>query len=161
MKHYSAEQWQEFYSNTDRLENRLEMEKHLLECDECRTLFLKGINQGEIEKAALIIPPDFTSQTLKRAVGKMQEGPNRRKVYPSRRKLLACYATAAVITLVLMGGGVFQNLSGRINQLPEREIDGMSLRVNTFLSHWPDEVRASFWGQIDKLQWKNSKEVER
>lgn len=160
VKHYSAEQWREFCDSSDQMKNRREMEQHLLECDECQRLFLQGIDQAEIEKAALMVPPDFTEHTLGRAAGG-RERPAARKTSSGRQRLLAFYASAAAITLILMSGGVFQNLTERMNQAPGIEHGSISQRVDSFLYHWPDQVKAGFRRQIDEVYARYSKEVKR
>lgn len=112
--HFSPDEWQDYKSKTIEPELVVEMEAHLELCENCREYFLKLIDETEIKTAHDKISVDFTDTLIKKinqpapAVIPVKIKPDRRKL--NRRDLFAYYVTAAVITLALMSGGVFDSM---------------------------------------------------
>lgn len=158
MKHYSAEEWSAFYRKEESL-SLLAMEDHLLECDECLELFLQAVEQADLKSIEQRIPAGFNQRT-----GQMLQGPvvlelPRKDFRP--RWMAANYVAAAILTVMLMGGGVFQTLAVKASEVPVRYPSSYSQKINTFLSSWPEQLMDSTWGRIDKLHTLDGKEVKR
>lgn len=113
MKHYSREEWLIF--KKDGFDN-CEMEKmedHLYSCDLCMKIFLDVLDDNDITKAEESIPDSFTRNTLIYIKEKGNASPSitkRTEFLRRRQNLFTYYVAAAVLTLVFMGGGVFQSL---------------------------------------------------
>lgn len=158
MKHYSAEEWSAFYRKEESL-SLLAMEDHLLECDECLEFFLLAVERADLKSIEQRIPADFNQRT-----GQMLQGPvvlelPRKDFRP--RWMAANYVAAAILTVMLMSGGVFQTLAVKASDVPVRYPSSYSQKINTFLSSWPEQLMDSTWGRIDKLHTLDGKEVKR
>lgn len=122
--HFSPDEWQAFKKKTLEPELTAELEAHLQNCEDCQEYYLGLINEADLDDAAEMIPVDFTDSLLKKigpsapASVSVKIRPGKRKL--DRRSLLAYYVTAAGLTLVLMGGGVFDSMvvkSMRVSEL--------------------------------------------
>ncbi|MEN6389436.1 MAG: hypothetical protein ABFD04_03420 [Syntrophomonas sp.] len=158
MKHYSAEEWSAFYRKEESLE-LLAMEDHLLECDKCLELFLLALEQADLKSIEQRIPDDFTPKTKQRLQGPVVLELPRKDFKP--RWLAANYVAAAILTLMLMGGGVFQTLAIKVSEVPARSASNYSQKINSFLSSWPEQLMDSTRGRIEKLHTLDGKEVKR
>ncbi|MEA1961078.1 MAG: hypothetical protein U9N81_07345 [Bacillota bacterium] len=119
-QHYSPEQWQTYRNGDLDHQTSLEMEDHLLICPVCLDHFLNTISQEDVLRAEQVLPADFT-QTTVALVSKTRiqiSKPARQNAIPKRlrRRLFGYYVAAAVITLALMGGGVFESMVDRYPQ---------------------------------------------
>ncbi|MGE5653596.1 MAG: hypothetical protein ACM3ZQ_04910 [Bacillota bacterium] len=132
MRHIEPITWQ--FLQEDRLGDQ-EMNavmEHLAECPDCQERYLEEITPRCEELAELLISDDFTAETMARITAH-QAAPSLPKVAPlapsvvrSRlaptRQLgqrLAAYAVAASLTMALMVGGVFAQLSS----LPRLQVE--------------------------------------
>ena len=112
--HFSPDEWLDYKRNTIEPELAAEIEVHLELCEDCREYFLQLINETDLEAAQDKIPLGFTDTLMTKinqpapAVIPVKIKPTKRKL--NRRDLFAYYVTAAVITLALMGGGVFDSM---------------------------------------------------
>jgi hypothetical protein len=158
MKHYSAEEWSAFYRKEENLD-LLAMEDHLLECDQCLELFLLAVEQGDLKSIEQRIPADFNRKTSQMLQGPVVLELPRKDFRP--RWLAANYVAAAILTVMLMGGGVFQTLALKASEVPVRHPSSYSQKINSFLSSWPEQLKDSTWGRIDKLHTLDGKEVKR
>lgn len=158
MKHYSAEEWSAFYRKEESLDF-LVMEDHLLECDQCLKLFLLAVEQADLGSIEQRIPADFNRKTSQRLFEPVV------REHPSRdykpRWLAANYIAAAILTVMLMGGGVFQTLALKASEVPVKHSLDYSQKINAFLSRWPGQLMDSTWGKLDKLHTLDGKEVKR
>lgn len=158
MKHYKPEEWSAFYKKDKNLD-LLAMEDHLLECDTCLKLFLLAVEQADLKLIEQLIPADFNRKT-----GQMLQRPVAYDLHNKDLKprwLAANYVAAAMLTLMLMGGGVFQTLAVKASEVPIRYPSDYSQKINSFLSSWPEQLMESTWGRIDKLHTLDGKEVKR
>ncbi|MEQ8174953.1 MAG: hypothetical protein ABRQ26_07755 [Syntrophomonadaceae bacterium] len=158
MKHYSAEEWSAFYRKEASLD-LLAMEDHLLECDKCLELFLLALEQADLKSIEQRIPADFTQTTGQRLRSPVVLELPRKDFKP--RWLAANYVAAAILTVMLMGGGVFQTLALKASEVPVRHSPNYSQKINSFLSSWPEQLMDSTWGRIEKLHTLDGKEVKR
>lgn len=112
MKHYTKEEWC-IINKGDQKKFRI-MEEHLQECEECLEIFLNLIDSEEIAGAEEAVPLDFTPSVMQ-FINRMQGKPRQVRKKPAeqslkRQSMLVYYAAAVLLTLVFMGGGVFQAL---------------------------------------------------
>ena len=112
MAHYSSADWSRYCRGALDRNRRRRMERHLLRCDRCLNSYLKLVGEREAEAAALLLPPDF-EQNLWRSIRRKQAQSGRIK----RKRLLLNYAAAAVITLALTAGGVFDAIASGLPDL--------------------------------------------
>lgn len=158
MKHFNAFEWSAFYRKEESLD-LLEMEEHLLECDKCLELFLLAVEQADLKSIEQRISADFnlkTSQVLLEPIVPELPGKDLRP-----RWMAANYIAAAILTVMLMGGGVFQTLTLKASEVPVKYPSNYSQKINSFLSSWPEQLMDSTWGRIDKLHTLDGKEVKR
>lgn len=112
--HFSTDEWQAFKIKKTEPELTAEMEAHLQLCEDCQDYYLGLIEEADLKAATNMIPFDFTDTLLEKinppapASVPVIIRPGKRKI--DRRSLLAYYVTAAGLTLVLMGGGVFDSM---------------------------------------------------
>ncbi len=158
MKHFSSEEWKAFYLQEGGY-NEEEMEKHLLECEICNRVFLEQIDEllSELE---IPIPAGFSSDTMRYVRHKNQVLQKRSK-RSIRNRLIASYAVAASLTLMLMGGGVFGNYSGEINRISRFQSSAVPLQITSFFNNWTTQVRNSTWDWIEKIPFREGQEVRR
>lgn len=158
MKHYSADEWSAFYRKEESL-NLLAMEDHLLECDRCLELFLLAVEQADLPSIEQRIPADFKQKTSRMLQGPVALEPGHKDFRP--RWLAANYIAAAILTVMLMGGGVFQTLAIKASGIPIRHTSIYSQKINSLLSSWPEQLMNSTWGRLDRLHTLDGKEVKR
>jgi len=113
-EHFSSDEWQVFKQKTIEPEICAEMEVHLQFCESCQELYLNLIEQTDLELAQKAIPPDFTDSLLKKVAKQPTETiilkfPTK-KSQPDRKNIFAYYVSAAILTLALMSGGVFDSM---------------------------------------------------
>lgn len=113
MKHYTREQWSLLGQGKLSRNTEEQMENHLYSCEHCMESFLDVINADDMKIAEEIIPPDFTDSTAayikKKSRTKTSISSKARSIH-RRQNLIVCYAAAAILTLIFMGGGVFESL---------------------------------------------------
>ena len=159
MKHFSPEEWRT-YGKGPAKEKDVLMEKHLLDCDACLQLFLDSIDDQAVEEARALVPPDFTARTcdLLRANTRKEE---RRPVRSQRKRLLACYAVAAAITIMLSGSGVFQTWSDtsrmNLHYNPTAQTVG---KYEDILFNWPARLQEISNGWLNNMEIEKHKEVK-
>jgi hypothetical protein len=107
MMHHSKTQWQLFV-NRD-LDEALQekMQEHLLECDDCMTIYTDLIEISSDNEVS--IPEDFTDSIMNQIFSENRQL-SQRKLKQKRINLFIYYVSAASITLFLTTTGVFQNL---------------------------------------------------
>lgn len=158
MKHYNSEEWRNLGKGLNN-EIQIEMEKHLLDCDACLQLFLEGIDQASLEEARNAIPSDFTV----RSCSLIKAGERKTERYPAhfqRKGLLAYYAAAAAITIMLTGGGVFQSLNNaKMNLQPNPAIHAGS-KYEAILFNWPAQLQEKTAELLNTIELRNFKEVK-
>lgn len=113
MRHFTGEEWLAFKDDECTPEKFSLMEEHLERCEKCLETFLSTIDQEEIARAEDYIPADFTASVLSilSNEGHSPQGRNKTSTgVTKRQRLFVYYAAAAVLTLALTGGGVFQAL---------------------------------------------------
>jgi len=90
----------------------LDMEDHLLQCPICLEIFLELISQEDLLQAEQCLSSDFTRETmhLVNDTRRTMSHPIRSHHKGSRKKLFGYYVAAAVLTLTLTSGGVFESL---------------------------------------------------
>ncbi len=102
MNHYDTGAW--ILYRDDRIDEnqRRLMEDHLAVCDSCLQNYLAAAGEEEARLAELMLPPDFSTAIKESVRTKIQLAEKKR-----RSRSLVNYTVAAVITLVLMSGGIF------------------------------------------------------
>lgn len=159
--HYNQEQWQAFYDKELDTEQLDLMESHLEACESCLELFLNCISLMEPDAVAGQINADFAQRTrdfIKQSSGLERKRPSARG---KRRRMLINYVAAAVVTIVLMGGGVFQSAVDQTAQIP-RESDKRAAHneEKSLLFTWPSRLESSTDQWIKNLSFPKLKEVK-
>ncbi|MEW5783759.1 MAG: hypothetical protein AB1767_01535 [Bacillota bacterium] len=146
MSHYSSADWRLFSRGGLERARRFRMQQHLLKCDSCLQDYLSTIGEREEEMAALLLPPEFENSLGNFITQKRQEA-NRIR----RPRLLFNYAAAALITLALIAGGVFDTVTAAIPVLL-KETRSFSRMINeTAAVSWSDELVETATQQIDRF----------
>lgn len=112
--HFSTDEWQAFKRKTIEPEISSEMEVHLQFCENCQEFYLGLIEQSDLDLAQTVISLNFTDSLL----NKLEKQPSAAIIvkFPmnkprlNRKNVFAYYVTAAVLTLALMSGGVFDSM---------------------------------------------------
>jgi len=152
MQHFSPAEWEQFLAGQS-ADQEMVMENHLKVCDQCRQVFLESIDAVELKSAQTVIRPDFTAQTLAR----IQDSVEKKRPSPRRarsRNLLLYYTAAAVLTLVLTGGGIIQNLNQKLVTLPQDAPSSHYSSYGNILWNWPvqlQEMTDSWLNNIDNI----------
>ena len=157
--HFSIDEWQAFKRKTIELEIFNEMEVHLQFCENCQEFYLNLIEQSDLELAKAEIPHDFTDSLLK----KLDMQPSApviinfptKKPGLNRKNIFAYYVTAAVLTLALMSGGVFDRMvdqSMRISQVCMQQSQNIETKVS---KDWSSQLFK------DGSQWMHNRSIEK
>jgi len=157
--HYSKDEWQAFKRKTIESEVFDEMEVHLQFCESCQEFYLGLIEQSDLDLVQAIIPQNFTDALLNR----MEKRPAAtivvklptNKPKPNRKSVFAYYVTAAVFTLALMSGGVFDSMvdqSMRLSQICMLQSQNIEVQVSR---DWSSQLFK------ESPQWMHKLTIER
>ena len=135
--HFSTDEWLTFKRKNIDAAIYAEMEIHLQFCESCQEFYLGLIEQSDLELAQTAIPLDFTDALLNR-VNKQPSAPiiikfPTKKVRLNRKNIFAYYVSAAVLTLALMSGGVFDSMvdqSMRFSQICMLQSQNIEAKVS-------------------------------
>lgn len=151
MTHYTPQDWLNFKQDHLSEASRQEMEEHLQACTRCMDLFLDLVTEDDMKEAAQLVPPDFSRNTMRfiKAQASATIPSSRNK----RRKLLAYYTAAAVITLMLVSGGVFQNIAaGLAGAAPAQDAVVKEGPVQLLYS-WPAQLQKTSNEYVHRLNF--------
>ncbi len=145
MQHYTAEQWQQYKDAPPGDPSAARMENHLLQCPICLERFLGLISQEDLLQAEQFLSPDFTGETIGLVNAKSNHSvcPIRSSHSSSRKKLFGYYVAAAVLTLALTGGGVFDSLIHQSSQVTDLCIKNSLQIQEGFYAKIPRTVKQS------------------
>lgn len=148
MAHLSEEMSLAYYRNQLNMEERLALEDHLAQCDQCLIRYLALVEtEMEMEPAVPSLSSDFTQGVLnaiKKPVRKKSKG-------ISRRQLLKYYTIAASLTLILTASGVFRDMGGHLTQASEELVRPESIIQIQYpgrLTEWLIDSTARFTDSI-------------
>lgn len=144
MRHYMDEEWLDFHRGQLPGKTIKDMEDHLVSCEICMNSFLKNVQKEDIDKARKILPDDFTASTMFYIKGKSRPEPSvsHKNTWKERwQNIFIYYVAAAILTIVFVGGGVFQSLVDNYSQFS---------RTACSLEHqkMQDSIRLNWSGQI-------------
>lgn len=146
MPHYHPDQWRLYKQNRLDLSQRRRMEKHLDGCELCLQAYLSTLEQQEQKLARLLLPADFNTRTLCLVEKRKQQ-----LIKVRRSRLLVNYAAAALVTLALTVGGVFDAVARGAPVLVE-ETHSVSRVINSSPAlGWPGQFVQAFETQLNKL----------
>lgn len=154
MKHYSKSQWLQYKKGLLAPALLLKMEEHLVQCDVCMQSYLSLIAKEEITRAAGLLSPGFSSGVMMQIRAIPQSAPTRKILSPAsgirgerRKNLLIYYTAAASITLLFMGGGLFQNLVDTGREAMAYTARPQVETQRSVSLDWPDKVvsKAAQW----------------
>ncbi|MDD3269655.1 MAG: hypothetical protein PHX14_10060 [Syntrophomonadaceae bacterium] len=158
MKHFSSEEWRSLGQGLNR-DKDMVMEKHLLECDACLQLFLEGIDANAMEEAKFVIPPDFATRTCDLIRASARQEPRYTARF-QRKGLLAYYAAAAVITIMMTSGGLLQSLNNTKINLPLHPDVPVASKYEDILFKWPAQLQEKTAGWLNTINLESYKEVK-
>lgn len=149
MKHFKEAKWRLFKERMCPKDMAEVMEDHLAACEPCRDIFLSLIGEEEIAQGAELLSPDFSRRVMaavknnggQRVAGKKNRLGRREKNTP------VYFAVAAAITLILMGGGLFQSLDRFISPFATGSMVFERPPAEPVIMGWPDKLvdRAANW----------------
>lgn len=120
MKHYSKQQWVQFFYHQLPSRHHIQMEMHLKQCDTCLGHYSDIAGQRAAE-SSLSISEDFMLQILHAC--EMEDRKTRREqARSSKIRTAVYYMAAACATYLIMVSGLFQALD-----------EGIRLLANNFL----------------------------
>jgi len=142
--HFSPDEWQDYKRKTIEPELMAEIETHLELCEDCQEYFLSLIDEADIEAAQDRISLDFTDNLIKK-INKHTPASIPAKIQPGRRKLnrrdlFAYYVTAAVITLALMSGGIFDSMVEKSMYFSQICVLNSQRIESTVSQDWDDQL---------------------
>ena len=157
--HFSTDEWQAFKRKTIEPEICVEMEVHLQFCESCQEFYLGLIEPSDLVLAQAAIPLNFTDALLNRMEKQSSAAiivnfPTK-KPKLNRKNVFAYYVTAAVLTLALMSGGVFDTMadhSMRFSQICMVQSQKIEAQVSR---DWYSQLFK------DGSQWMNKLPIER
>lgn len=164
MEHYNELQWKLFSENLIDESQQLEMQNHLLECQQCLELYLDAIEEKSMLEPS-IISKDFTEKVMKEVT--VENRKRTRETFKKKRKnIIACYFAASFITIFFMWSGVFQRV---VDTSPRAsgEIASANLKKNTiFVSGWTDKLTEGTSSLVNNFnlkdfEFKNNKEKDK
>lgn len=159
MKHFSTEEWELFFDRQIETEQEMQMESHLLDCEECQQRLLQAIGSDELEQAALLIPTDFTSRVLEQTAREVS-WPKPEKRRPNQaRALFKYYAAAAAVTILVNSGGMLHNINVRVSSWPQI-YSPPSQQYTHILFEWPGQLRDKTAGLLSIEVPEFEKEVK-
>jgi hypothetical protein len=136
MMHYSKVQWQLFVNNEVKEELQEEMQQHLLECDDCMSIYANLIEESsDIEVS---IPEDFTDNIM-RQISSENMKRTKKRLNQKRINLFIYYVSAASITLFLTTSGVFQGLYEGFSQ-GAKYAETTTEKQSIFISGWTSKL---------------------
>ncbi len=121
MSHYSIEKWKSYKNDILKADEKIKMEDHLYNCDECMDVFIGLIDDQEIKLAEENIPSNFTRDIMKKidTFVPIAKHDKKKKLIEN---MFMYYVAAASVILALTAGGIFT----RITQIP---IENMRLDI--------------------------------
>jgi len=152
MRHYDIKQWKLFSENLIEENMHIEMQQHLLECDQCMELYLTSVEE-KTNGEDTYINENFTDNimnTISSENKKIKE-----KNYKRRRiNLIGCYAVASCLTIFLMWNGAFQFLFDAIPKHSEEFANTSLKREQVFVSGWTDRLTDETSSLINNISSK-------
>ena len=142
MKHYDSTKWKLYTENKLDEHEEEEMQEHLLNCDQCLSLYLSLIDYKINEKSIdeTIFPAinftDSVINALKVDKKKVEEKRQKR----NHTNLVVYYVSAASITLFLMGSGVFHQLLNTFSDLSYEVSNTQEIESKLFFSGWTEKL---------------------
>lgn len=157
--HFSTDEWQAFKRKTIEPEILDEMEVHLQFCESCQEFYLDLLEQSDLDLAQAAIPQNFTDSLLNRldmqpSAAIIAKFPARKTRY-NRKNIFAYYVSAAVLTLALMSGGVFDSMvdqSMRLSQICMLQSQNIEVQVSR---DWSSQLFK------ESSQWMHKLTIER
>ncbi len=117
MSHIGSEQWDAYVADEVGEMTRRVYEKHLYECDECLARYLQAV---ELNADRL---PKLSDQFADSVMAKISEQPTLKQSEAKRqaklKKSFFHYVIAAVMTLMLMSTGIFNQLAQVADSIQE------------------------------------------
>lgn len=122
MKHFSNEEWKLFYDNEIDENTRVEMEKHMEECNECLSVYLSIVDeQCESDSFNSVLSDEFTENVMaaieeennysQTSIVEYNKALNKKQIQKQKKiNLLLYYTAAACLTLFMMSRGIFSAL---------------------------------------------------
>lgn len=163
--HYGADEWLAYKSRTISTDKAAEMETHLYICESCQEIYLDLIDQPDLDQAQQFIPPNFTEKLIGslniRSSEDMIKFPLKKPAL-NRKCIFVYYVTAAVITLALMSGGVFDSMvdqSMRFSHLCMLQSQSIEAKVSMDL-RWQLFEDDSQWSHSRFNQERNVKDAK-
>lgn len=137
MAHYERQKWILYKKNLLSDEEKIEMEEHLYDCDDCMDVFLNLIDSEELEIAETLLPTNFTESIMDKIDSLIPITKSSNKVKtetldkrPRKKKMIEniamYYVAVASVVLILTAGGVFTKMT----QFPIANISVDSERTN-------------------------------
>jgi anti-sigma factor RsiW len=164
MKHYSAEEWIAYFDRRLPTEDLQEYEAHLYGCDACLQLYMECVEKvvsiesyhgSEADTAIDATKPSYLEEAWIEQI--MQQIDIQKKEFrihltPARKtalyqKPVFQYALAAAITIILMTTGIFQGITGRIEQSPP-------VTKQTLDASYTDQLMDKKVAMLDAIQLK-------
>ncbi|MEW6622959.1 MAG: hypothetical protein AB1420_07520 [Bacillota bacterium] len=140
MGHYSEKEWQLYVSGSIEAKQQTEMENHLVDCDNCLTVYLSVVEATELGKAAGLLSPGFTDGVMAKLNIPEIKTPAKSKKRSSRSSdILIYYAAAACITLVFFSSGVFDFIGQYVPKTTIQMVDSTK-QTNFLASGWSERL---------------------
>ena len=152
MEHFDMHRMM-LYTNGLAEENlKLQIENHLLNCDDCMEKYIEAIEYRNVHDASLLISPGFCDRVMDQ-IKEEKEKNNEREERRVQKKyqVFIYYVAAACITLIFMASGVFQQIFGSVSNVTSGIEESPGSIEKMVPSGWTDRLVEGTSDVIDVL----------
>ncbi|PLR75667.1 hypothetical protein CU633_19750 [Bacillus sp. V3-13] len=125
MNHFSIEDWKKYLKNEISDDARGTYENHLYSCDQCLEVYMLALAEEEAALPAIEKETDFINMVMNSIAVVKQESQQEKQPKRSTRYYQTAafhFVLAAAMTLLLMGTGVFQSVTGYTDTIENRNL---------------------------------------
>ena len=108
---YGPQEWQTYCTGMLQEPERLKMEEHLLQCDNCMSTYLDVLQNGFQQQSVFQVGQDFTDKVM----ASIQKESYRQK-HDNKINLIISYCAAACIVMFFWIGGYFDKISAGLSE---------------------------------------------
>jgi anti-sigma factor RsiW len=156
MKHFNVAEWSEYAEGRITVEKQRELEAHLYSCEACLQLYMDCVAQLDTQPVEGVPEPDYMEDKwIDEIMSRIEEQkqpfqslslspPRKLALY---RRPVFHYSLAAAITIILMATGIFQGITGGMDQLP---LATKQMQDTSYTDKWMNKTVA----MLDTIQLK-------
>ena len=156
MKHFSVAEWSAYAGGQLTAEIQRELEAHLYGCDACLEIYMDCISNLDTQAVEAVSEPAYMEDKwIEQIMNRIEEEKLPSQLVPFSpprkiafyRKPIFHYALAAAITIILMATGIFQGITGGMDQPP-------LATKQTLTTSYTDKLMNKTVAMLDTIQVK-------